>query len=347
MAPSLFITGVTGYIGGDFLALVTESHPDWEITALVRNSDKGATVAQVYSKVKLVYGDLDATDLIAEEASKADVVLHFANCDHEASARAIIDGLNRSEKSEVFYIHTSGTGILTAETFDKEAWGQELPKTYNDWEGVKDLWQLPDHALHRKVDKIVQGGWSDKLKLAIVCPPTIYGPGRGPDNSRSIQLPKAAESMLKHKKGWVIGKGKNIWHQVHVQDLSDLYLLLVEAAVNGGSPATWNDQGYYFAEHGGEFVWGDLLKAVAKDAHSKDFLSSADVESLTADQVQGLFPGGQYYVGTTSRGNAIRAKKLLGWKPSRHSIFEEVPDTVDHEARLLGLTKGHAATVAA
>lgn len=341
---TLFMTGATGFIGGDFLALVSEKHPEWDITALVRNSDKGATVAQAYPKVKLVYGDLDSTELLAEESSKADIVMHFANCDHEASAQAIVEGLNRSPKSEVFYIHTSGSGILTAETFEKNAFGDELAKTFNDWDGIKELWSLPDNAIHRAVDKIVQKSWSNKVKSAIVCPPTIYGQGRGPGNLRSIQADKSTESMLKHKKGWVIGKGQNVWNQIHVNDLSDLYMHLAEAAANGGSPATWNDQGYYLAENG-EFVWGDILKAIAKDAHSKGFLPSPEPESLSPEQLQPYFEGGHYYVGTTSRGNSIRGKRQFGWKPYRHSLLEWVPTLVDREARALGLTEGHAAKV--
>lgn len=66
---------ITGYIGGDALYHITQAHPEYEFTALVRNADKGAKVAQQYSKVKLVYGDLDSVDLIQEEAKKADVVL--------------------------------------------------------------------------------------------------------------------------------------------------------------------------------------------------------------------------------------------------------------------------------
>ena len=67
-------TGITGYIGGDALYVITRAHPDWEITALVRNSSKGAKVASQYSNVRLVYGDLESTDLIAEEAKNADIV---------------------------------------------------------------------------------------------------------------------------------------------------------------------------------------------------------------------------------------------------------------------------------
>lgn len=75
----LFATGVTGYIGGDAVYAIAHAHPEYEITCLVRNSDKGAKVAKDYPNFKLVYGDLDSVDLIEEEARKADVVLstHF------------------------------------------------------------------------------------------------------------------------------------------------------------------------------------------------------------------------------------------------------------------------------
>ena len=48
---------------------------DYQVTALVRNSDKGAQIASKHPSVRLVYGDLDSADLLEEEASKADIVL--------------------------------------------------------------------------------------------------------------------------------------------------------------------------------------------------------------------------------------------------------------------------------
>lgn len=74
--------GATGYIGGDALHAISEAHPNWEITAQIRNSSKAAKVAAVYPRVKFAYGDLDATDVIEEEASKADIVYrqYVTNC---------------------------------------------------------------------------------------------------------------------------------------------------------------------------------------------------------------------------------------------------------------------------
>ena len=70
----IFATGVTGYIGGDAICAISQAHPEYDITCLVRNSDKGAQVAKEYPKFKLVYGDLDKVDLIEEESKKADIV---------------------------------------------------------------------------------------------------------------------------------------------------------------------------------------------------------------------------------------------------------------------------------
>lgn len=53
---------------------ISKAHPEYEWTCLVRNSDKGALVAKQYPKVRLVYGDLDSSEIIAEEAEKADIV---------------------------------------------------------------------------------------------------------------------------------------------------------------------------------------------------------------------------------------------------------------------------------
>lgn len=68
-------TGATGYIGGDVLFNLVEHHPHYQVTCLVRDSEIGAQVASQYAKVRLVYGNLEDSSLLEEEARKADVVL--------------------------------------------------------------------------------------------------------------------------------------------------------------------------------------------------------------------------------------------------------------------------------
>ncbi|KAF2012475.1 NAD(P)-binding protein [Aaosphaeria arxii CBS 175.79] len=345
----LFITGVTGYIGGDALFAIATAHPDLEITALVRNSDKGAKVASQFSKVRLVYGDLDSTDLLIEEASKAEVVVHTANCDHVGSAHALIAGLSKRQSGTGYLIHTSGTGILTFRDSEIDVYGETSTKVYDDWDGIKEVTSLPDVAIHRDVDKIILAASKahpGKISTAIVCPPCISGPGRGPDNRKSMQAYWMAREVLKRGKGFQVGAGKNIWAEVNVQDLSNVFLGLVTAALSpSGGKATWNDEGYYFAEDG-DIVWGEVAQTIAKIAYDKKLIKTTELDSLGKEEVIQLLKPGPRLWGTNSRGRAIRARKVLDWTPKGKKLSELLSDIVELEAKEQGLIKGHAAEVA-
>lgn len=266
--------------------------------------------------------------------------LDFADCDHVAAAQAIAKGAqHHTPERPLWLIHTSGTGILTIEDQRADTCGIERPKQYNDWEGVSELVNLPSDAFHRNVDEIILGTGlqnSASVKVAVVCPPTIYGPGRGPGNTKSIQAYLLSAAVLKRKQGFLVGKGENVWHQVHVQDLSDVYLALGEAASEGGGKATWNEEGYYLAENG-SFVWGDIQRAVAQSAFEKKLIPSPDVESLDAAQTTEVFFAGKYAWGSNSRGNSLRARKLFGWNPQKPKLIELIPEIVEVEAKALGL----------
>ncbi|KAE8356168.1 hypothetical protein BDV28DRAFT_127762 [Aspergillus coremiiformis] len=338
--PKVFLTGVTGYIGGDVFYAIHRAHPNWQYSVLVRSKDKAAQVASKYPNVRIVDGDLNSANIIEEEVKNADIVLNCADCDHVASAEAIAKGAaHHTPTQPVWLIHTSGTGILTVEDFRTNTWGLYRSKEHNDWDGVHELLNLPDDSLHRNVDKIIIEAGQRKpqsVNTAIVCPPTIYGSGRGPVNQKSIQVYLLAAAVLKREKGFLVGEGKNIWHAVHVEDLSDVYRALADAAAAGGGKATWNDKGYYFAENR-QFVWGDIQREVARVAYEKKLIPSPDVESLSDAQITELNELGLYAWGSTSRGQALRARQLLGWSPNKPSLEELIPEIVDIEAKSLGL----------
>lgn len=311
---------------------------------MVRNSDKGAKVASQYAKVKLVYGDLDSAELLTTEAAKADIVVHTANADHPGAANALIAGLAQKQ-TPGYLIHTSGTGILATSTEDTKSHGEQSTHVYNDWDGIKEVTSLPDHYEHRNVDKIILAAAAKNpgnIFTAIVCPPAISGPGRGPDNKRSMQAYDLSKATLQRGKGFQVNAGQNIWHEIHVQDLSNVFLGLVTAALQpGGGDATWNEEGYYFAESG-SFQWGDISRKIAQIAKDKKLIDSAEIDSLPVEEVDKLITAGGYLIGTNSRATAVRAKELLGWSPKEKSLEDMLPDIVEAEAKGLGLIKGHA-----
>lgn len=291
--------------------------------------------------MRLVYGTNDSYDLIRDESKDADLVFHFADsADNQPAAKAIVDGLeSHSPQRPGWLIHTSGTGILTYVDVQRDVFGELSEKVHDDWDKVEELTSLPDIAWHRDCDKIVLASGNahpDRVKTAIVCPPHIYGLGRGPGNKRSINIYNMAKMALERKRGFQVASGKNIWHAVHVYDLSELYILLADAAMAGGGEATWGKEGYYLAEQE-EFVWGELAGKISKVAHGKGLIPSSEIDAIPVDEIKKEFPLRYRSWGANSRGKAIRANKLLGWECNEKGVDEALEEIVMSEAKALGL----------
>lgn len=77
---SVFSTGASGYIGGQVLRELVRGHPEYAVTALVRDANSAARISQAYPKIRTVIGDLNDGHLVEQEASRASVVLR-ACCD--------------------------------------------------------------------------------------------------------------------------------------------------------------------------------------------------------------------------------------------------------------------------
>ena len=274
--------------------------------------------------------------------------LDCANADNENAVNALTKGLAASTtEGPGFYIHTSGSALLFVADIDRKTYGETSNKIYNDWEGIEEVTSLPDHAPHRKNDKNIIHANGPKLKTAIVCPPTIYGPGRGSGNQRSHQIPELARSVLERKEGFQVGVGENFGPHVYIHELSDCYVKLVEAAVEGGGRATWGKEGYYFVENG-EFIWGNISQDVTKVAHKLGFIPSDHVTSVSATEADGLAWWGSALWGANCRFRAIRARKLLEWTPEKDEkdLSNDILDVVNAEAKSLGLVQSHASKVA-
>jgi N-acetyl-gamma-glutamylphosphate reductase len=87
--PKLFITGITGYIGGDAFHLLSQKHRDFEFSALVRTEAKAKYVRELYPNVRIVIGGLDDADKIEKEAAWADIVLRMSITPHRVKERDV------------------------------------------------------------------------------------------------------------------------------------------------------------------------------------------------------------------------------------------------------------------
>ena len=74
-SPRVFITGTSGYLGGNIVGRLVGKHPEWHVVALLRNEEQKKVVLARWPKIEVVIGDLDDSALMIKEGAKADVVL--------------------------------------------------------------------------------------------------------------------------------------------------------------------------------------------------------------------------------------------------------------------------------
>ncbi|WYZ44264.1 hypothetical protein EsH8_VII_000700 [Colletotrichum jinshuiense] len=344
MTLKIFLTGVTGYIGGDAFYSLYKKHPEYEYSLLVRSEERAAPVKKAYPNVRIVVGSLHDADIIEKEAAAADIVVHTAeSSDDEPSAKSIAKGLAEGHTPEKpgFWIHVSGTGILQFYDNKHQRYGEApLPdQDYHDIRDIDRILNLPDEALHRNVDKVVLAANSPAVRVAIVGPPTIYGEGSGPVNRRSIQVPALAQAALEKGFAPIIAPGKTEWDNIHVHDLSNLFVTLVDATQDkskNSDPEIFGPKAYYFVESG-THAWSEVAKWVAEEAHRQGYLPAPltkDVTMKEALQSEGVSNNSW---GLNSKSKAERARKYLGWEAKEKSLKEEIPGIVSWEATRLNL----------
>ncbi|TPX09326.1 uncharacterized protein E0L32_009518 [Thyridium curvatum] len=347
MALKIFLTGVTGYIGGDIFYEVYNAHPEYEWSVLVRNEERGKLVSDKYPKVRLVYGSLHDAGVLEKEAAAADIVIHTADsADDVPSATAIAKGLAAGHTPErpAFWLHICGTGILQWYDAQEKRYGQPpLPdQRYGDVTDIARIASFPDAALHRDVDKVVlacAAGHYPAVRVAVVGPPCIYGPGRGPVNGRSIQAYDMARFMLREGFAPVAGAGLAEWDNVHVHDVARLFRVLVDAAQDAryrDDAEVFGPRAYYFVANG-VHSWGQVARWLAEEAYKQGFMGEVKAEEITLEAMRNLESKGNASWFMNSKGVPERAKKYFGFQPQGRSLQDEIPDIVAGEAKLLGI----------
>ncbi|KFY53437.1 hypothetical protein V496_07592 [Pseudogymnoascus sp. VKM F-4515 (FW-2607)] len=334
MSPTIFVTGVSGYIGGHTVSDLIEKHPEYQVITLVRTEKQAGIIKATWPAVETVLGDLDNHDLLVEQGKRADVILQLASSDHAAAAKALIEGLSQGKKGR--YIHISGTGILHDVS---NGFGNPSSKIYHDVADILEITSFNSTHVHRDTDAaVIASGEQLGISTAIVTPCVIYGIGKGPINNRSFQVPVLVEETLKRGRPFAVGAGNNIWDHIHISDLSAAFGLLAEEALKpAGGAATWGPEGYYFVE-AGEHSWAEVGRDIAAVVAERGIKVSAEVEQFTVEDVAKVHPWAPLLWGGNARSRAERLRGL-GWKPVAPSLKESLGEIVDVEIKALEAKK--------
>lgn len=290
----IFCTGASGYIGGSVAAkLVAGGH---EVIGLSRSETADEMIRKIGATP--LRGSLDDKDVLQAAARDADMVVNSAHADHVGAAEALLEALEGSGKK---FVHTSGSSLV----------GQRTQGELSDDIFDEDTPVSPSPARVARValNKLILASADNGVHPIIICPSLIYGLGLGAD-PHSMQVPWMIELARKYGVGKHIGAGKNIWSNVHMNDLVDLYLLAIEKAPAGG---------FYYAENG-EMSMKELAESISR---MLGFGGKTETISMTdAEAEWGEGPANDT-MASNSRVRGVKGR-ALGWAPLAPSLLEEI-----------------------
>ncbi|KAF4974551.1 hypothetical protein FZEAL_8575 [Fusarium zealandicum] len=310
---SIFLTGATGYIGGQVLHQLAGSHPEYAITALIRDSQAAERIADAFPQIKTVVGDLDDSDLIEQEASQASIVL-------------------------TYWVQVSGASLLAVKELASDSFkpGQASSEVFDDLDDASAIHSLIRENPSRAIDNYILdvANKSPSIKTALFFPPIIYGLGEGPGNKRSVQIPSLAKVTLEKGHGVRVGKGLSRWGNVHIRDLGQMLSAVTEAAANGNKDESlWGENGIYLLGVGKELDFAEISDRVAWAAKERGLIDTPEIEEITKPELMTGLPGGPVFFGSNARSKARRAVELLDWKQVGESLADEIPRVVEEEAK--------------
>lgn len=287
----ILVTGITGYIGGTIAKKLLDR--DYDVTGLVRNETHIQELESL--GIKTIVGNIHDEDLIRTAVSDIDAVIH--NADSADDAYAVDNFIKALEGSQKTFIFTSGSAI-----FGGKENGQKSDFIFREDFPLQPRLEMASRVL---INNYVLQSSNKAIRSIVIVPTMVYGEGLGIKKD-SIQIPALINVSKEKGHGVYFGEGENIWSNLHIEDLADLYVLALEKA-NGGS--------IYYAENG-----SSSLKNIAENISRKYNLQPA--ESLNVQEAVDKFgPAGGYFgFASNSRCSSDKAKTELDWKPIYNSI---------------------------
>jgi nucleoside-diphosphate-sugar epimerase len=293
---NVFVTGAAGFIGGSIATgLVRAGH---HVTGLVRTVEQASELTAL--GITPVIGTLEDGALLAEQARAADAVINAASSDHRGAAEVMVEALKGSNK---VLLHTSGSSIVGdasgGRASDDIYYENNLPQP------------TVDKAARVAIDNLILEAAKHGVNSAVICNTLIYGHSLGVKRD-SVQLPRLLKQARKSGVVRHVGPGQNIWSNVHIEDVVELYTLAL----------TRNRPGMFYFVESGEASFNEMTTAMARALN----LDPPQDWPLKEAEAEWGYEMANYGLGSNSRVRGTNARELLGWTPKRTSVVEWILD---------------------
>jgi nucleoside-diphosphate-sugar epimerase len=288
LAKNILVVGATGYIGRHIAArMAQDGH---QITAYVRSEEASAAVRTLgYQSC------IGAIEDIASQIAGHDAVIFAPQLAHDIEGVVVDSILKAMRDSDGTFIFTSGTGVF-AEITNGE-WSQ------TSFSESDDFTPSP-FAEHRvRTESRVRAAGNTRLRTIVIRPPAVFGQG----GSRHVSFIRKSVALT--GAACFIGRGLNLYSNVHIDDLSNLYSLALLLGRNGA---------VYHAV-GGEADFRTIAAAVA----SVEKCAVRSVSPQEAEEMWDVRPA-QFMFNVCSRSRAELSRSQLGWRPGPIEMIEDI-----------------------
>ncbi len=231
----LLITGGAGFIGSNFVYLVREMRPDWDITVIDKLSYAGdiSTLEPLLNEIEFVTGDICDETLIDKLVSECDVVVHFAAESHN----------DNSLSNPWPFIESNLIGtyrILEAvRKHGKQLHHISTDEVYGDLELDDPAKFTPETPYNPSSPYSSTKAGSDLLVRAWVRSFGIHATisncsnNYGPRQHVEKMIPRQITNLLVGEKLKLYGKGDNVRDWIHVDDHNSAVIAIIEKGRSG------------------------------------------------------------------------------------------------------------------
>lgn len=293
----ILIYGANGYLGSHLAKhFAAAGH---HVLGHVRS--KAAADKLTAAGAEPVIGDLTDLEGALAPLHHVDAAIYAAQLMLEDEQKTISAMLDRLAGTGKGFIFTSGTGVLSQRTdgdWSEDTFAEDEPFVPSKYIGARKL-----------TEDLVRDAATRDIRAFVVRPPLIWG------NGGCLAFAYFHDAFVKTGGVPYIGRGLNLYSNVHVEDLARVYELTFER----GTP------GALYHAVSGETNFRTIAQGVARElgveAHSVTFAESLEIwDKFTA--LIGL--------SICSRSRSPRARRDLGWAP--HPDRLDIMDELSHPA---------------
>ena len=288
----ILVLGATGYLGSHIARhLKASGH---QVSGLSRTSE-GDQALGTHGIVPL-RGDLSHLDSITDMVRAHDATIYSAQLTLQQEFDTIAALLKAARERDHHLIFTSGTGLLSQRTdgfWSEDSFAEDDPFEPSKYIGLR----LETETMVR------DAGSSGSVRSMVIRPPMIWGHG-GCGHLRMFYSDAGRSGEVGY-----LGAGLNLYSNVHVDDLAEVYRLALEKGTAGA---------LYHAV-AGELNNRTLAEAVARDL---------GIPARSIDFAEGVRRWGKFEtligMATCSRSRSPRTRRELGWRPRHLDLLTDI-----------------------